>query len=431
MFSRTSTVAFALATLPSFTAALPPRSNVCNVEQPTDGTDAVPNILDAIDKCGTDGRIVFSETTYNISSVMNTYLTNVEVDVQGTLQWSTNIDHWLNTSLPVGYQNQSTVWIFGGDNVWLHGGGVGTFNGSGQVWYESIIAFFDNYPRRPHQITLGNLTNSAITGLNFYQSQMWTMSIINSSDLHLDSITINNSDARPGHGYPQNTDGADTLFSNNITFTNWTVESGDDAISCKANSTNIHIANCTFHHTNGLAMGSIAQYNDNFEIIENVTATNISFYDSTQAAYLKTWAGIPSGNNTYGPYPPNAGGGGRGYIKNLTFFDFTVSNIGQGKFAPFSITQCYFANESIPNICDSSTMQISDVVWEDVRGTVNNSGGDVGSFQCSGRVPCTGIEVRDVDLRDVGDGSVLGGGYLCSNVSEPVGFECTGVTGQT
>lgn len=276
-----------------------------------------------------------------------------------------------------------------------------------------------------------------VEGLNFYQSQMWTMSIINSSNLHFDSITINNSDSRPGHGYPQNTDGADTLFSNNVTFTNWMVESGDDAISCKANSTNIHIENCIFHHTNGLAMGSIAQYNGYYEVIENVTAKNVTFYDSTQAAYLKTWAGLPSGNNTYGPYgpyPPNAGGGGLGHIKNLTFSDFTVSNIGQGKFAAFSITQCYFANESIPNICDSSMMQISDVVFENTKGTVNStvngSKGVVGSFQCSGSVPCPGIEVRDVELTSV-DTGVIAAGYLCSNVSSPVGYECTGVTGQT
>ena len=82
MLTRTVPVAFALASLMSIVAALPPRSNVCDVEQPADGSDAVPNILNAIDKCGKDGQIVFGKTTYNISSVMNTYLSNVEVNIQ-------------------------------------------------------------------------------------------------------------------------------------------------------------------------------------------------------------------------------------------------------------------------------------------------------------------------------------------------------------
>lgn len=87
MYKLRLVTALALATLQPLAAALPPRSNVCNVEQPSDGSDAVPSILDAINKCGKDGKITFSNTTYNISSVMDTYLSNVEVDIQGTLQW--------------------------------------------------------------------------------------------------------------------------------------------------------------------------------------------------------------------------------------------------------------------------------------------------------------------------------------------------------
>lgn len=87
-------------------------------------------------------------------------------------KWGTNITYWLENSLPTGYQNQSSAWLFGGENIKFEGHGYGTFNGSGQAWY-TFIHGVSNYPRRPHQITITNTTSSSFTGLRFLQSQMW------------------------------------------------------------------------------------------------------------------------------------------------------------------------------------------------------------------------------------------------------------------
>ncbi|CAG8001118.1 unnamed protein product [Penicillium nalgiovense] len=103
------------------------------------------------------------------------------------------------------------------------------------------------------------------------------MSIINSHNLLLDSILVNNT----GNWVQSyNTDGADTIRSSHITFNNWTVYNDDDSISMKANSTDITITNCKFYDGLGIAMGSIGQYKDQFETIERVTAKNIE-YDNT------------------------------------------------------------------------------------------------------------------------------------------------------
>lgn len=56
------------------------------------------------------------------------------------------------------------------------------------------------------------------------------------------------------------TDGADTIYVNNITFRNWVVDNGDDSISMKANSTNVLIEDCDFYTGLGIAIGSIGQY---------------------------------------------------------------------------------------------------------------------------------------------------------------------------
>lgn len=103
-----------------------------------------------------------------------------------------------------------------------------------------------------------------------------------------------------------NTDGADTLFSDNILFDRWHVRNGDDNIALKANSTNIQITNSEFHDGLGIAMGSIGQYNGRYETVENVYMENNTFHNTLHALYLKTWTGESVG------YPPNGGGGGIG-----------------------------------------------------------------------------------------------------------------------
>lgn len=111
----------------------------------------------AFQKCGHEqgdsrGRVVFKNETYNIRRVMNTTgLSNVDVDIYGTLLWDTNLQYWLNHSLPVGYQNQSSAWLFGGENVRWNGHGAGTLDGNGQAWYDFINGT-NNYPGRPHQV---------------------------------------------------------------------------------------------------------------------------------------------------------------------------------------------------------------------------------------------------------------------------------------
>lgn len=119
------------------------------------------------------------------------------------------------------------------------------------------------------------------------------------SSIYVNSTTNDHSPAR-------NTDGADTIFSDSITFDGWTVDNGDDSISLKANSTNIVIKNSTFYRGLGVAIGSIGQYDGQFEYVENVTVTGITGYNTRYAAYVKTWTGEQVG------YPPNGGGGGLG-----------------------------------------------------------------------------------------------------------------------
>lgn len=168
----------ALSVLFRHTVAHDSQTNVCVVAAEPNGTDSAPAIIDAFRRCGHNpshrrGKVVFTNDTYDIKTVMNTTgLSNVDIDLRGTLLWDTNIMYWLNHSLPVGYQNQSTAWLFGGNNVRWNGHGYGTLNGNGQVWYDFINGT-NNYPGRPHQITITGTSNSVFERIRFLQSQMW------------------------------------------------------------------------------------------------------------------------------------------------------------------------------------------------------------------------------------------------------------------
>jgi galacturan 1,4-alpha-galacturonidase len=138
------------------------------------------------------------------------------------------------------------------------------------------------------------------------------MTVIHSENVLLQDIYVNN--AGNSGSVSSNTDGCNTIYSNNIELARWSVTNGDDSIAIKANSTNILIRDSTFYSGLGVAFGSIGQLKGVFEAIENVVVRNITCYRTTHAAYIKTWTGQQVG------YPPNGGGGGLG----CTFFPFST-----------------------------------------------------------------------------------------------------------
>ncbi|KAH7097601.1 pectin lyase fold/virulence factor [Auriculariales sp. MPI-PUGE-AT-0066] len=382
---------------------------VCPVIPDPDGGDDAPAIVQAFADCNNGGLVELSNTTYNIKTVMNTTeLCDVIVDLKGTLLWdASDLPYWLNNSIPVGYQNQSTVWMFGGDRIVFEGHGYGTLDGNGDTWY-SFVRGQSNYPGRPMAITPWKLTNSVFHGVRLVQSQMWTMAIMHSKNVLMRDIYVNSTShsSQPA----RNTDGADSLFSDRIWFDKWTVDNGDDSISIKANSTNILISNCNFHRGLGVAIGSIGQYEGVFETIENVTATDIVFNKTRYAAYFKTWTGNKVGD------PPNGGGGGLGYATNLAFANFDIGNTTN----LFTIGQCTTFSGTTGD-CNSSLFNLRNIQLTNWTGTASTS--NVVELKCSKASPCSNIQTTNINVNSSQNDTVIDG-YLCRNVASTVGFTC-------
>lgn len=202
-------------------------------------------------------------------------------------------------------------------------------------------------------------------------------------------------------------------MSNYITFRRWTVDNGDDSISVKANSTNILIEDCDFYTGLGVAIGSLGQYDGRDEIVENVTARNITINHMRYGVYIKTWTGITTGS------PPNGGGGVLGYAANIKFEIFKFNN-ASGRFA---ITQRTSYNSASGN-CETSEFSIRDLTIKDWYGTTTSD--VIGKMQSSAAAPCTGITIEGVEgLVDIVNGT-LPSQYLCDSVVDPKGFNCSG-----
>ncbi|PHH80216.1 hypothetical protein CDD80_2417 [Ophiocordyceps camponoti-rufipedis] len=387
---------------------------LCTVWPRKDRGDDAPAIAAALTgNCRKRGLVSLPGAIYNIRSPMTTVgMKDVKIVQTGRLLWSPDIEYWRRVAMPVGFQNQSTVWYFGGEDIEWDGRGQGTMDGNGQVWYDWAQGR-GNLPQRPMNINIKDMRRGRLRGLRFVQSQMWTMAITHSHDVELDDIYVNSTSTSQWNTL--NTDGCDTINSDRITFRRWHVSNGDDAIALKGNSTNIFIQDSEFYHGQGIAVGSMGQYLNRFDSIAGLRVRNVRLYDTAHVLYVKTWSGTSRG------FPPNGGGGGKGVAEDIDVQGVRFSGMRQ---QPFFAWQCENYSGHAGEDCNSSTVKIRNMHFGDVQGTVVNGVSDVGSLQCSAAAGgCEGISAGDFNVRTEDGRRLLS--WHCENVRNPTGFTCS------
>lgn len=103
----------------------PPRSKdrYCYVQPGSeDQRDDAPRILDAFNDCNNGGTIVFDKS-YLIGSPLDlTFLKHVDVVITGEIHFDdSDIYYWADNSFKFAFQNQSTFWKIGGEDVNIYG----------------------------------------------------------------------------------------------------------------------------------------------------------------------------------------------------------------------------------------------------------------------------------------------------------------------
>lgn len=202
----------------------PPRNRICYVESHNDLiTDDSDHILAALQDCNHGGHVVFEASrSYLIGTALDlTFLRHVDIDIQGDILFTNDTDYWQANAFKQVFQNATTFFQLGGEDVNVYGGG--TLNGNGQVWYDLYAK--DIYILRPILFGTIGLHNGSISNLNLRYSPQWYNLVANSSNVIFSDITI--SGYSSSDNIAKNTDGWDTYRSDSIVIQNSTINNGD------------------------------------------------------------------------------------------------------------------------------------------------------------------------------------------------------------
>ncbi|KAI6945438.1 Exopolygalacturonase [Hortaea werneckii] len=226
----------------------------------------------ATSRCNDGGHVIFPQgTTYVIGQALNlTYLKHIDLDIQGYIQFTNDTDYWQDNAFYQVYQNATTFFQIGGEDVNIYGGGM--LDGNGQVWYDLYAE--DIYILRPILFGTVGLHGGSISDLYLRYSPQWYNFLANSTDVVFDNFNIRGYSASENEA--KNTDGWDTYRSSNIVIQNSVVNNGDDCVSFKPNSTEVLVQNMYCNGSHGISVGSIGQYPGEVDIVENLYVSSQS-----------------------------------------------------------------------------------------------------------------------------------------------------------
>ncbi|KAI3298670.1 CAZyme family GH28 [Penicillium roqueforti] len=344
-------------------------SNVCIVKANGHQRDDVPNILEAFQRCGNGGTIIFPEDqAYWIGTRLNPVVSNIQIEWRGKWTFSDDLDYWRNHSYPVAFQNHAAGFIITGHNITIDGYGTGSIDGNGNTCVENF------YVKDP---------------------QLWAVNIMNGTNMRFNNIYCNATavDAPYGENWVQNTDGFDTMDVQNVQLSNFVYQGGDDCVAIKPRSYNVDIHNVTCRGGNGIAIGSLGQYQEDSSVANiRIDTVKVIRYndDMHNSAYIKTWVGALVPQSSY----ENAGlprGGGWGSIRNVLFSNFEVHGANAGP----TVKQDNGNNGSYSG---TSLMSISNVAFVNFTGYIESTSTNVASVSCSNVHPCYNIDFDNVIL---------------------------------
>jgi galacturan 1,4-alpha-galacturonidase len=137
------------------------------------------------------------------------------------LLFSNDTTYWQANSFPFVFQNVTSFFKLGGNDVNIYGGG--TLDGNGQAWYNLYVE--NDLILRPVLIGIDGLKNSVLSNLNLRDSPEYYHFVANATNVLFDNINIFG--ASTTNITASNTDGWDTYRSTDITIQNSVIYNQD------------------------------------------------------------------------------------------------------------------------------------------------------------------------------------------------------------
>ncbi|CAO2044430.1 unnamed protein product [Urochloa humidicola] len=260
----------------------------------------------------------------------------------------------------------------------IQGGGV--IDGSGSKWWANSCKINKSNPCKPAPtaVTLDSCRNVRVKGLRLQNAQQMHLTVSRSRNVRLAGVHIESPEDSP------NTDGIHVAESSAVSIRNCRIGTGDDCISIVNASFNVRMNNIHCGPGHGISIGSLGK-GGAYAAVENVALDTAWISQATNGVRIKTWQG------------------GAGYVRNVRFSNVVVDDVDH----PIIIDQFYCdASAAAGGSCrnnSTSAVQVSNVAYRNISGTSRRA--EAIKFACSDAVPCTGIVLRDIDLRrSDGDG---------------------------
>ncbi|KAG6828720.1 hypothetical protein H0H92_006949 [Tricholoma furcatifolium] len=387
-------------------------AKICTLRPLGDGKDDTDQVENAIAECGHFGSTIFEAGNYNITRKMTWDLQFSTVDLHGYLSFNPDIQYWLdsnNTYRVVFVQDQASWFVLTGNDFIIDAHNTGGIQGNGQPWWN----YFTTVPRldgdgRPISLTVYQAARAIIRNFRIVSPPFWSNCVAESEDILYDGMYVNATNTNPefaGQNIVPNTDGINTFRSDRITLQNWDITCGDDCLAIKGNSTNITGEKITCRGGNGIAFGSLGQYVDLPDIVENVVLQDLTItrINSTvqpnmaNGVYFKSWDGTVNGS------PPTGGGGGTGYVSNVLVKNVELNQVN----IPLHLYQTNGAESGD----QPSTLKFGNLTFIGWSGTaVTNT---IVDLSCSSAVGCDNIAFQNFNVS--GPSTELSK-YVCQNV---------------
>ena len=183
-----------------------------------------------------------------------------------TLPNSTNVNIWRAGTGPGGGHELKTSFIYANkvNNLTITGGGKVDGNDNYTTWNNA------NENGRPVPVYITQSTNVTLTNFDIQNGAMWDCVPLECDGVTIDGININSPN-------PRNRDGIDICDSHDVTISNCTITSGDDAICPKTGSAkgidNLHVKNVAINYSyaSGTKLGTLSYGSFTNSIFEDIT----------------------------------------------------------------------------------------------------------------------------------------------------------------
>ncbi|KAH7316894.1 exopolygalacturonase [Stachybotrys elegans] len=379
---------------------------VCYVrESKNKEDDAAPNILQAFQQCNHGGTIVFDKTYWIASPLDLTFLSHIDIVITGEIHFDdSDVYYWNDNSFKYRFQNQSVFWKIGGEDINIYGdltNDKSLIDGHGQVYWEEIET--NRALLRPMLLSLDGAHGLTMSNIRMRNPPHWFNIIANSTDVLISNMDL---EAKSLNGVEiANSDGWDTYRSSRVVIQDSVIFNTDDCVSFKPNSTDVVIQNLVCDGSHGISVGSLGQYVNVTDIVENLYVFNISMSNASDGARIKVWPGA------YTDFQEHlVGGGGLGWVRNVTYDTFYHHNNDRA----ITITQCY--GQSNRTLCNEfpANLTIEDITMRNFWGQVSSKlDPQAGTLVCSASDRCGNIRVENLTVTVPSGKSPV---YECSHV---------------